>query len=138
MRVLFDTNVVLDVLLNRDPWVEQSSAVWRASDEGQVVAYITACAVADVFYIARRLTTLETARAAVRICLEAFEVCAVDLQALEHAEALPGSDFEDNLQIACSNLADLDAILTRDKEGFRATEIPVLTPPELLMQLGGS
>lgn len=138
MRVLFDTNVVLDVLLNRDPWAEQSGAVWQASDEGQVVGYITACAVADVFYIARRLTTLETARAAVRICLEAFEVCPVDLQALERAEALPGGDFEDNLQIACSSLAGLDAILTRDKEGFRATAMPVLTPAELLTQLGGS
>ena len=49
MRVLFDTNVVLDVLLNRDPWAEQSSAVWQASDEGQVAGYITACAVADVY-----------------------------------------------------------------------------------------
>ena len=79
---------------------------------------------------------LETARAAVCICLEAFEVCAVDLQALEHAEALPGSDFEDNLQIACASLAGLDAILTRDKDGFRAAAMPVLTPAELLAQLG--
>lgn len=37
MRVLFDTNVLLDVLLNRDPWITESSAVWQANDEGQAV-----------------------------------------------------------------------------------------------------
>ena len=137
MRILIDTNVMLDVLLNRDPWVAQSSAVWQANDEEQIVGYIMACAIADIFYIARRLTTLETARAAVRISLEAFEVCAVDMQILEQAEALPGSDFEDNLQIACANLAGLDAIVTRDKSGFQAAATPVLTPAELLMQLRG-
>ncbi len=41
MRVLFDTNVLLDVLLNRDPWVTESSAVWQANDEGQIVGHIT-------------------------------------------------------------------------------------------------
>lgn len=136
MRILVDTNVILDVLLNRDPWVAQSSAVWQANDEGRIVGYITACAVADIFYIARRLTTLETARVAVSICLEAFEVCAVDKQTLEQAEALPGSDFEDNLQIACASLAGLDAIVTRDKSGFQIAATPVLTPAELLKQLG--
>lgn len=137
MRVLFDTNVVLDVLLNRDPWVAQSSAVWQANDEGHVVGYIAACAIADIFYIARRLTTLETARAAVRICLEAFQVCVVDLRTLEQAEALPGSDFEDNLQLACASLASLDAIVTRDTSGFQASAMHILTPAELLTELEG-
>mgnify|MGYP001048164763 CR=1 FL=1 len=135
MRILFDTNVLLDVLLKREPWVTQSSSAWQASDEGKIIGHVTACVIPDIFYIARRLTTVETARTAVRICLEAFEVCPVDLQALEQAEALSGSDFEDNLQIACATQAGLDAILTRDKRGFQAAPMPVLTPAELLEQL---
>jgi predicted nucleic acid-binding protein len=135
MRVLLDTNVLLDVLLKRDPWVTQSSAVWQAHDEGQIVGHVMACAIADIFYIARRLTALETARTAVHICLEAFGICAVDHQTLEQARALPGSDFEDNLQIACASLAGLDAIVTRDEKGFKAAEMPVLTPAELLTRL---
>jgi predicted nucleic acid-binding protein len=70
MRVLLDTNVLLDVLLKRDPWVTESSAIWQAHDEGQIVGHVMACAIADIFYIARRLTALETARMAVRICAE--------------------------------------------------------------------
>jgi predicted nucleic acid-binding protein len=64
MRVLLDTNVLLDVLLKRDPWVTESSAVWQAHDEGQIVGHVMACAIADIFYIARRLTAVEIARTA--------------------------------------------------------------------------
>jgi predicted nucleic acid-binding protein len=136
MRVLLDTNVLLDVLLKRDPWVTEASAVWQAHDEGQVFGHVMACAIADIFYIARRLVGLETAQVAVRICLEAFEICAVDRQALEQAQALLVDDFEDNLQIACASLAGLDAIVPRDKKGFKAVTMPVLTPAELVTQLG--
>ena len=135
MHILFDINVVLDVLLNRKPWVTEAAAVWRANDEGQIVGYILASAMTDIFYIARRLAGLEIARTTVRTCLEAFGICTVDRQALEQAETLPGNDFEDNLQIACASIAGVDAIVTRDKDGFKDATIPVWTPAELLTQL---
>ena len=135
MHILFDINVVLDVLLKRKPWVTEAVAVWRANDEGQIVGYISASAMTDIFYIARRLAGLEIARTTIRTCLEAFEICTVDRQTLEQAETLPGNDFEDNLQIACASIVGIDAIVTRDKDGFKAATIPVWTPAELLSQL---
>ncbi len=135
MHILFDVNVVLDVLLNRKPWVTEAAAAWRANDEGQIIGYILASAMTDIFYIARRLAGLEMARTTVRTCLEGFEICTVDRQALEQAEALPGNDFEDNLQIACANITGIDAIVTRDKDGFNSATVPVWTPAELLTQL---
>lgn len=129
MHILCDINVVLDVLLKRTPWVTEAAAVWQANDEGRIVGYILASAMTDIFYIARQLAGLEIAHTTVRTCLEAFEICTVDRQALEQAEALPGKDFEDNLQIACAS------IVTRDKDGFKAATIPVWTPAELLAQL---
>jgi len=53
MHVLFDTNVILDVLLNREPWVRESSALWRANDEGRVVGYAVASTFTDIFYICK-------------------------------------------------------------------------------------
>lgn len=135
MQILLDTNVILDVLLKREPWVAEASALWKAHDEGRITGYIVASSVTNIFYIARRLAGLNSAREAVRICLDAFEICAVDRQALEQAQALPGSDFEDNLQIACATLAGLDALVSRNKEDFKAATIPVLTPGELLAQM---
>jgi len=136
MRVLLDTNVLLDVLLAREPWLAEAAAVWRASDDRRIVGYLTASTITDIFYIARRLAGLEVAQDSVRVCLEAFEVCAVDRQALEQAAALPGSDFEDNLQIACAVIAGLDAIVTRDRDGFQSAAIQVLAPSELLAKIG--
>jgi predicted nucleic acid-binding protein len=135
MRVLLDTNVVLDVLLNRDPWVQDSAAVWQASDQGRIVGHVVASTITTVFYVARRLADLQTARFAVRTCLEAFEIVAVGREALELAEKLPGSDFEDGLQVACASLEGLEVIVTRDKSGFHAANIPVFAPPELLTRL---
>ena len=75
------------------------------------------------------------AKQALRTCLKAFEICAVDRQALEHAEQLPGNDFEDNLQIACAIFTHVDVILTRDGTGFEASPIPALSAAELLLKL---
>lgn len=135
MRVLLDTNIILDVLLDRAPFVTDSSAVWAACDTGRVVGCLPASALTDIFYISRRMTTITTARAAVGLCLAAFDMLPVDRQVLEQATALPGNDFEDNLQIACATHAGLDAIITRNGTDFGHAPIPVLTPTELLAQL---
>ncbi len=135
MRVLLDTNVILDVLLKREPWVKDASALWQANDEGEIVGYVVASALTDIFYVARRLKGLDDARTAVRLCLEAFEICPVDRHTLEQADALPGNDLEDNLQIACAVMAGLEAIVTRNKGDFKESPVPVLTPTEILARL---
>lgn len=129
-RVLFDANVVLDVLLKREPWVKDAQALWQANDERRLVGYITASTVLDIFYVARKLAGLELAHQAAQVCLEAFEICVVDRLALEQAAALPGTDLEDNLQIVSADRAALDAIITRDSQGFKHSPVPALTPTE--------
>ena len=49
MRILFDTNIILDVLLNREPWVNQAQAIWQANDEGRISGYLVASTVTDIF-----------------------------------------------------------------------------------------
>src|SRR3954452_6869446 len=92
MRVLLDTNVVLDALLQRAPWVAEADAIWQAKDAGRLQAYVSASALTDIFYITRRLTDLGRARAFVRLCLDSLEICPVDRSTLESAEVLPGPD----------------------------------------------
>lgn len=135
MQVLFDTNIVLDALLKRAPWEVDAEVCWKACDEGRIMGCLTASTLTDIFYISRKLKGIDVARDAVRICLDAFAICIVDRQALELAIDLPADDFEDNLQIVCATLAGLDAIVTRDKDGFQGSTITVPTPTELLAQL---
>ena len=135
MRVLFDTNIVLDILLGRVPWHVEASAIFQAGREGKLTASVTTLCIANVFYVGRRLTNAEKAREAVRDCMEAFDVLAVDRRTLEAAVVLSGSDFEDDIQIAAALQANLDGIVTRDPAGFSASPIPVFTPTELLAKL---
>jgi predicted nucleic acid-binding protein len=135
MRCLLDTNVVLDVLLKREPWADDVSRLWQANDEGRIVAHIAASSLTDIFYVARRIVGLPAAHAAVQLCLTAFEICPVERQTLEAAVTLSGSDFEDNLQIACASQMHLDAIVTRDPQDFKYSPIRALTPAEALAQL---
>jgi predicted nucleic acid-binding protein len=76
-RVLLDTNVVLDVLLDRHPWNVQAIAIWQAHLQNQIAAHMTATSVTDVFYVARRLAGRDQAWRAIRACLDQLYVIAV-------------------------------------------------------------
>ena len=69
-RVLLDTNVVLDVLLDRHPWNVQAIAIWQAHLQNQIAAHMTATSVTDVFYVARCLAGRAQAWRAIRACLD--------------------------------------------------------------------
>ena len=90
----------------------------------------------DIFYVARRLVGREAARTAVKTCLDTFEFCPVDRRILELAHLLSGTDFEDNLQMVCAEMAQVDAIVTRDPDDFKNSTILALTPTQILAQLG--
>lgn len=54
IRVLFDTNIVLDILLKREPFVIEAAALWAANDEEEIVGYVSATTLTNIFYLARR------------------------------------------------------------------------------------
>jgi predicted nucleic acid-binding protein len=135
MRILFDTNIVLDILLGRIPWHAEASAIFEFARREELKASVTTLCIANVFYIGRRLAGLEKAEQSVRDCLAAFEVLAVNRHTLETAIQLAGSDFEDKIQIAVAMEAQLDGIVTRDPTGFSASPITAYSPGELLKKL---
>jgi predicted nucleic acid-binding protein len=135
MLVLLDLNVILDTLLQREPWRAEADAIWDANREGRIDARMSAAALPTLFYVVRKQTDLTRAHLAVTNCLQSMEIFPIDRKALEMATALPGSDFEDNLHIACAAEARLDAIVTRNPRDFAGSPVPVLTPAELLALL---
>jgi predicted nucleic acid-binding protein len=136
MRVLFDTNVLLDALLARKPFVEDAALLLEAIESGQIEGFMSATTVTDVHYLVGRQTRHpETAITAVTRLLELMEICTVDRNVLEQAIALEFSDFEDAVQIACAMALDLDTIVTRDVDGFRDSPISALSPRELRNRL---
>jgi predicted nucleic acid-binding protein len=131
MRVLLDVNVILDAMLQRPPWCKEADAILQALAQGQVDCTATTLALATSFYIGRKAIGTAPARNAVRRYLAAFEILPVEKQTLLDADAMPGTDFEDNILIAAAGAAALDAIVTRNPADFSHSPIPVWEPAEL-------
>lgn len=134
MRVLLDTNVILDLFLDRAPFADAAATLWLAHEREQLTAYVAAITPINLFYIARKLRDEETARKAVIELLEALYVCAIDRGMLNAALKLPFRDYEDAVQHAVATAEGLDAIITRNAKGFFAATLPVFTPSQFIEQ----
>lgn len=135
MKILIDTNVVLDLLLEREPFVENAIALFEQIEQGKLVGYIAATTITNIFYIIRKSEGREIALAAINRLLIGLQFCAVDRQTIETALSLGLKDFEDSIQLACATLNQLDAIVTRDRQDFIESIIPIYSPTEFLNQL---
>jgi len=135
IRVLLDTNVVLDVLLKREPFVQEGIALWRANEEGQFEGYVSAITPINVFYIARKIKGLDIAHEIIVELLATFQVLTLDAIILQAALDLPLKDFEDAAQIASANANQLDGIVTRDAKDYKDATIPIYSPAEFLSKL---
>jgi predicted nucleic acid-binding protein len=138
MRVLLDTNVVLDAMLQRQPWHVEADAILRAAGQGQVFCATTGISLATAFYVGRRIIGTGLARAGIRNYLQAFEILTISKQTLADADTMPGNDFEDNIQIAAAVANSVDAIVTRNVGDFSCSPIPVWSPADLLQRLPGT
>lgn len=135
VRALIDTNVVIDWLLDRKPWSNEAESLWDARDSGQVVCYLPVSILTDIFYIVRRHADIPTAFSALDRVFAAFGLFAVDAPLLLQARALPGNDFEDNVQIACAANAALDLIVTRNLSDFRHSPVTVIEPNQIIAHI---
>jgi predicted nucleic acid-binding protein len=135
VKVLIDTNVVLDLILEREPFVEVAIALFEQIEQGNLEGYIAATTITNIFYIIRKTEGREAALAAINRLLTGLQFCAVDRQTVEIALSLALTDFEDSIQLACATFNQLDAIVTRDRQDFRGSNLPIYSPTELLNQL---
>ncbi len=140
MRVLFDINVVLDVLLSRAPFAKDAEALMGRVARREITGVLAATAVTTLFYLVAKTTGPRPARSVVRDLLGIFEIAPVDRTVLERAASSTFSDFEDSVLYQAGHAVGVDAIVTRNQTDFRASEVPVLSPEELnaVLQLGPS
>jgi len=136
-RILFDTNVVLDVLLDRQPYVEASAAAWAAAETGVSEGLLAAHAVTTIHYLLRKEVGSVKARRILSAILRVFGVAAVDHKVVQEALQLTLSDFEDAVTAAAARLAGCECIVTRDPKGFRGSPVRSLTPEAIIPLLSG-
>lgn len=127
-RVLVDTNVVLDVLLDRKPHSNASAAVWAAIENKKVEGLLAAHAVTTIYYLVRKELGLARAKRTIGALLRVFRVASVDGDVLRLALEGRGPDFEDQVSAAAAMRAACDAIVSRDSRGFAGSPVRVIDP----------
>ena len=131
MRVLIDTNVVVDVMLSREPFVEASADILSRVESGELIGCICATTVTTIHYLAAKVLGAQRALGEVRKILSLFEVVPVSRPVLEAALNLGFGDYEDAVLHEAARQADAQGIVTRNPRHFKAAALPVYTPEEL-------
>ncbi|AFY85459.1 type II toxin-antitoxin system VapC family toxin [Oscillatoria acuminata] len=135
MRVLLDTNIILDYFLERDPFMNDAEALFTQIEAKQIEGYMTATTLTDIFYIVSKSKGTQVAKQVVSKLLDGLHICQVDRLILGSALALELNDFEDAVQIACAIASNLEAVISRDRDGFTQAPMPTYSPSELIKQL---
>ncbi|MGA3065989.1 MAG: PIN domain-containing protein [Tepidisphaeraceae bacterium] len=133
--VLVDTNVLLDVLLARRPFVEPAQRLWSLAERRQIKGAVSAISFLNVYYVVRRLASRPQADRAVRGMRAIFQVIAVDREILDQAIDTRFPDFEDAVQNACALRAGAVCIVTRNERHFARSAIPAIAPDAFLAKI---
>ena len=135
MRVLIDTNVFLDYVLERHPFHDDAQAIILHLADEDFVGYASAITPVNVYYFGRKMKDAEHARKEVRRMVRLVEIARTDKDVLQDAFALEFKDYEDAVQCASAIAEGLDAIVTRNTKDYKKSPIPVYSPAEFLAHL---
>ena len=127
MKLMIDTNILLDVLLQRNPFFNNSRAVLKLCEDHDVNGFVSASAVTDIFYITRKaLGSVEDTYRVISNILNIVKVLTVTNDDVVSAFQVKAKDFEDCLMATCAKSNKCDGIVTRNKKDFLGFGGPVV------------
>ena len=131
MKVLFDTNIIMDEILAREPFCQDSRRVIEFCSENEVEVFLAVHTITNLFYLLRKNLPASDRRTVILNLFKTYSVVSIDTEKLVRALSNEDfKDFEDCLQVECAAAVQADYIITRDKNDFAESEIPCVTPAE--------
>lgn len=134
-RVLFDLNIILDVLQERPDLYETSAPLLAFAETGAVKGWVAAHSITTLFYLIAKDTSPEQARVTLTSLLQFLRISPVDESTIEQALNLPYRDFEDAVQMISALQIKADYLVTRNVRDYRPAPMEVVQPAELLALL---
>ncbi|MDD3240159.1 MAG: PIN domain-containing protein [Lachnospira sp.] len=136
MRVLIDTNIVLDFLLNRDEYFKDANQIISKCAAKEIHGIIAAHTISNMFFIMRKQYSVQERKLLLKNMCKIFEVAGIDvntiLVALENEDF---DDFEDCLQMRCAVNTNAQYIVTRNPSDFTSSIVPVVSPKEIVTMI---
>ena len=133
MKLLIDTNVVLDVLLRREPFSKTAAEVLNLTQRDDVREYVSASAITDIYYIAnKQMKDRDAVRDLLKRLLMVVSVVAVSEREIQNALNLAWGDFEDSVQYSVALLNEMDGIVTRNPDDYQEANMRIWLPEQAL------
>jgi predicted nucleic acid-binding protein len=132
LRLLADTNIILDSLQKRTPFDRFSDEILLRAEKGEFELFLTANSMSDIFYVYSKARDNASAKSALRYLLDTYKIVSISDEDCKAALALPIDDFEDALVIVCAQNIQADFVVTRDELFLKSNIINTIHPQKLL------
>ena len=133
MRVLFDSNVIIDAISSRPQSNEASKQLFLLASSRDIEGYLVSKQITDIHYCLRKYVSSEDKRCEfISFLLEAFQIIPLEKADLQKALTLRMKDYEDAVLVAASSRSSIDFIVTNDQKDFSSSRVKILTPQEAL------
>ena len=134
-KLFLDTNVVIDLLGEREPFYDSAAKIATIADKGKIQLIVSALTYSTLYYILSRFEDKEIVKEKIRKFKVIAETSDLTDKIINKGLSSKFSDFEDALQYYCAIKMDCDILITRNVKDFKESNIPVLTPDEYLKSL---
>jgi predicted nucleic acid-binding protein len=134
MKALFDTNVVIDYLVQRQPFYESARDLLKKVLAGEIEGVISAGTVTDIYYIVAKHIGAKQAVNTIKDLVEVLEIADTKALDIEEALKLDFPDFEDAVQCAVAIRLKAEYIFTRNVKDFQRSPVAVISPAAFLEQ----
>jgi predicted nucleic acid-binding protein len=135
MRILIDTNVILDVALERQPFVEQAIRLLEMAQQTHLTVFVTATTITDLYYITRKANGRTIAHDFIVDLLQIVDIADVDASVIREALHSEIDDFEDAIQESAAKKQAIQVIVTRNTADFANSVLQVYDPESFLKGL---
>lgn len=132
MKVLVDTNIILDVLCNRKEFVENSAKVFKLCEVKKITGYVSALSIPNIVYIMRKESNTEKVKEIIEKLSLIFEIIDLKADDLKRATTLAFTDYEDAVQSAQADRIKANYIVTRNVKDYDKSKIKAIKPSELI------
>lgn len=135
MKVLIDTNIILDVLCKRPDFYEDSAKVFKLCEVGRISGVASAPSIPNIMYILRKELDAEKIKEILDNLFLIFSVADLKADDLKKAANMQFRDYEDAIQSACAARVKADYIITRNIRDFKESKVAAIKPAELLKRI---
>ena len=132
IKVLFDLNIILDVLQEREPFYEMSAQLLAHAEAGKIQGFIAPHSLTTLFYLIQKDQSAAHAKVTITNLLQILKIASIDQSTIEQALSMPYKDFEDAVQMMAAVQCKADYLVTRNVKVFKPAPLSVIQPSELL------